>query len=613
MRISGRRPLPGLIALLLTIVASCDLGPLLLTDGELEAMYFFACNQADARIQDGSQVDLSLPLSVKLGRDAKAPVPAALELTLVDASGLESARLAFVPASRAAAAPSAYAVSVESLEGWLPPVLLPGNLTGGYYSLTITARSESGSRLAGISFIILIGAGPPPRLGLVSYPAAQGAGQTAMFKLAVQPAAGTQPWVRWSVDGAVLAYGRVSDRMDRFLWTAPEDAGVHLVRAEYFPFEPPAMADFPAHAQAEFKVPVAPFQPEDKASADAFLRLDPVNALRSGAADADGQPYPEALGSSFGLALGPDSGLRSAGNPLENLADGPMFLALDLSPMPEARLSFGSGTYLSLYAADGTPVMELGLTEGVPWLRSGAKLASAASPVPAKALALAITLTPGPDSLLVAWQAGELSLGSATLPWKRNAESAIVGFALGGKPGLAAVYGSLRTGRGVYPAWFLAMRSRYGKRLLAADGFENPALSPTLAIGGMYRLADGLLYLEPGSALSVGVLPAGNGQDFELWWSLRRGLAELSLPLADGRRLSLSSAGVVRLGAAVAGTLQLQLDAPVVFAWQDGTLTLSSGNRSIIVAAMPARLIGLALTAVGGDTLVLDSLALGGL
>ncbi len=603
MRIKGSLALPLVVCSIILMLAACDLGNVLLSDSELESMYSIQCAQADTPVLDGSALELSLPIAIKLGRASQAPDAQALELVLLASDGSEAATLVFGTGKAARA--DAVFVPVDSLYTGLPPVLLPKDLAAGYYTLLLTVRRDDGSRLAGTRRLILIGAGQVPKLRVLAFPASQSAGQAALFKLAYQAEPGADPWVRWSVDGLVLSFGPVSARADRLLWKAPAEAGVHLISADYFPFQPPAESDIPAFARAEFKVPVT-----DAAAVQSmgFSLLDTASMFANGTVSAFGRPYPEALGASYGVALEEDSTLKLPLASMPDLASGSMFVAVELAPLPSMgdTPSFGSGLYLSLLAADGRTIANLGMEDGIPYLEANGETAYASDAAPAKAGMLAVSLKARPETLEIVWHAGDVFLGTATIPWTdAQAQPAVA--QLGG---LAAVYGRIGTGLSAYPAWRVSMHRRYGDKLLAADGFENAELAPAFGAVGSYRLADGMAYLDPGSFLSVGPLPLGATSGLEIMWTAQRGSLKLSLVLANGKRLVVSDSGFVAIDGTRAASLSITPGLPVQLQWLDGQLRLQSGTSSVeIPCPVYAGGSAIVFAADGSDRLVLDSLA----
>ena len=81
--------------------------------------------------------------------------------------------------------------------------------------------------------------------GINSYPPTIMPGREGRIAASFLHPEGTDPYVRWSGDGAVLASGRLSEGLAELAWTAPRSEGVYTVQVELFPVPPAAGADFP--------------------------------------------------------------------------------------------------------------------------------------------------------------------------------------------------------------------------------------------------------------------------------------------------------------------------------------------------------------------------------
>jgi hypothetical protein len=122
-------------------------------------------------------------------------------------------------------------------------LILP-ELDSGLYTIKFSVRSEDGAvEEKQLSFFYV--SGQYDILGISSYPPTITAGyETVLAGEFVYPA-GSDPYLRWTQDGKVLARGRVSAARDRIAWSAPEEEGVYSIKVELFPFPPPAGTDFP--------------------------------------------------------------------------------------------------------------------------------------------------------------------------------------------------------------------------------------------------------------------------------------------------------------------------------------------------------------------------------
>jgi hypothetical protein len=122
-------------------------------------------------------------------------------------------------------------------------IALP-ELQTGRYRLTLQVSGEDGVLAEKqISFFYL--AGQYGIAGVSSYPPTVQPGKEAVITAQLLYPAGSDPYLRWSSGGSVLAKGLVSRGLDRISLTAPKEEGVRTIEVELFPVAPAAGEDFP--------------------------------------------------------------------------------------------------------------------------------------------------------------------------------------------------------------------------------------------------------------------------------------------------------------------------------------------------------------------------------
>ncbi|MEE9308324.1 MAG: hypothetical protein V3V57_12450 [Spirochaetia bacterium] len=121
-------------------------------------------------------------------------------------------------------------------------LLLP-DLETGQYTIEFTVHSEEGViEKEHLSFFYI--AGQYDILGITSFPPTVMAGHESVIEADLLYPAGSNPYIRWTQDGTILATGPVSEGFQSITWPAPEEEGVYSIRVEMFPVPPPAGGDF---------------------------------------------------------------------------------------------------------------------------------------------------------------------------------------------------------------------------------------------------------------------------------------------------------------------------------------------------------------------------------
>lgn len=537
-----------ILAIAALCFASCDLGPTILSNDELSALYELRLGGGDAALSrsasEGAQLqgDVLGPapvggeLYVKIVARPNAPDPARLELRLYDADGALNASRSLIDSSFRGQSPDGAAL-VNDILGELPALVLPPDLQEGYYRVVAEGFDDAGAPLFTMDGPALVYRGPRLNLGLIARPGTATLGGAVLLKAQGLSDAPASLWIRWLFDGRPVAEGYAADGADRLVWRVASLPNVHRVSAEAFPFQPPAGLRVGPYAAAALSVPVAAAASEAPAW-DAGLsyltraRFDGAPSFESAlppGAVLSGRAYPEeAPDRGFGYALGPGASL-SVPSPEGR---GVRSYYLTLSPLGEAGANGGSRPILSRASSDGGS-WAVGLENGFLSLSVGeAKLVSKRG-LPAGKSQLAVRMTPDARGSLV-----EAFIdGVAVAALRDGAAPSAAGAVRVSYPALYHDYAELE---GPLPIFRSAMAARYGLEFVAAFSADEGSLPESFAPRGAHRLEGASLYLESGSALAVGGSAEGVARFAA---TIASGSWSLRLPIAEGRFIRLAADG----------------------------------------------------------------------
>ncbi|MBA7513971.1 hypothetical protein ES705_05989 [subsurface metagenome] len=116
-------------------------------------------------------------------------------------------------------------------------LLLP-ELETGHYILKFTAASQTGSSSERtVNFFYVEGS--YRILGITSYPPIILPQTYTMLKAELSIPDDSNPYIRWSQDGNLIAQGSLAQGLDKINWPAPNNEGIYTILVELFPFAPP--------------------------------------------------------------------------------------------------------------------------------------------------------------------------------------------------------------------------------------------------------------------------------------------------------------------------------------------------------------------------------------
>ncbi len=523
----------ALLAALLS--AACDDGIGLLTMDERQALYRAEASAKGGALpvsaaNPGAILDPSEGIRISFEALRGSEEPAELAVTLRAGSGPSSVSVLYRTGPSASGAdpgdsapPEVRVASLASFSGVLE---VPPEFPEGYCELIVDARSSRSESLSHTEIGLFLARSPLPSPSILAYPANPAPGSRVLLVADLTGYEGRDPWLRWTVDGAVRAEGPVSEGRDKLLWPAPQAGSAATVGLALYPASPPpgTAYSFPPPRAASAGLLVAPGTPE---SADEFSRTERFRALfrmedtpdyagvPGGAASFLGNPRLDVHPGGFGLALGGDAGagIRAQSQllPVRESRLQPCTILARLVPSKSP-----GGLLFRAETVPPGPSLEIILSEGRPAaiLKAGERygeLRSEAPLVPSRPVLLGVTLRPEGPSLRVSFfldgapaGGGIFNFGAAG--WSGEGATTVAG--PDGYPGLydeVGVWAFDELGRpGGYPAFRYASLKSLGSSLIFAEGFEGAYGSSLVLEGGASVEIGSGLRLPPGGAARFG-------------------------------------------------------------------------------------------------------------
>jgi hypothetical protein len=421
-------------------------------------------------------------------------------------------------------------------------VALPSGLAAGLYRLDfILYSSGEVVQKKSSSFFVASDAEGWKITGIKSFPPVITAAATVMLKAELLVPSGSNPYLRWSWKGKVIARGTESAGLGQILWTAPSDEGVYTILLEMFPSAPAAGTDFPFTSSLSLSTDIfvsgskvlgtGDLAPE--ASYYSLLHLQ-ANLADAGAgarrsartnAVAVGSPEVVTLDNSFGYRLDGTTGISipwfalpgdSSGLKPFTISMGITFDDIAKAAAIVTAATSDSSILLTIVMNQHTAAPEAGISVNagpaviIPW--SGAALS------PRQRYLISLSIVPQGSRLSAQWFLDGEQVSSATVnvsvPTVKQEGAVVIGGASGfsGIVDEFGVYYQEPAGRpstdpGLYAT---AQAVRWGSGLVFADGFDGVYLSSGFSVEGQGNLDAGVLSLPAGSWLTLpGVRPGG--------------------------------------------------------------------------------------------------------
>ena len=422
-----------------------------------------------------------------------------------------------------------YSREGERLGGWNLPAdgdpaqLETQNLAPGYYQLTIRALGSSGRDLEERELPFFISDGVTRIRGISAYPSAALPKEGMVFFADLDIAPGSDPYLRWSAAGRPIGAGTVSEGMRLVSWKVPESEGVYPVTVELFPFPPPGTRGFAFQAADQFRI-------------EAFVSTDPREArgefgpaaeypllfhFRGSFASAGsltvaeprqtGEPQLAVESGTFGYRFGSGDELVYRVPALLALRDGAAATTLQLKGIFD-----GTGTVFALDTPRGERYLALERVDTGFLLRFGETVTELSLPgeLLNQPRYLAVRFTRRPVGYALAWFLdGEFRAGRMLTMLPPAASEASV---LHIGPDFSGLLDEIGVHRGDDPGIFaFAMRERYGRLLILAEGFdagEGSRLSDRTEVALRRDPDNSRLILPPGAEAGI-ALPLDDYSD----------------------------------------------------------------------------------------------------
>ena len=529
------------------LASSCDDGIGLLTSDERQSLYRAEASSAGSSATascyaQGAILDPSKGVRVRFETLKGSEEPVELSVILKDASGDSSASFLFLTEKSSSSA--AGALMVPDLVSFSYALDVPTSFPDGYCVLSVEARSARSEPLyrSDIGLFLARGSLPPP--AILAYPANPSPGSRVLLVADLEGYAGRDPYLRWTVDGAVRAEGAASEGRDKLLWPAPSAGSAAAVNLAVYPVPPPpgVAYSFPAPRNASTSLLVATASAlalDEFRDPERFLALfrmeDSPNYAGKipGTGSFIGKPELDVHAGGFGLTLGAKnaSGIR-ADTVLLPLRDGKLLPFSILARFVPDKAASG---ILFRAASDASgPALEVSLEEGRPALivraqeRSAQAVASSSLSGGASCL-LAVSVIPEGPGLYVSFHVDGKPCGSARLPLGASGWTASGGTRIAGTDGCPGLYDEVGVWAfdaegepSAYPAFLFASRREYSSTLLMAEEFDGAGPTEYVPSGSASVSTLEGLALPPGAGAAFDarlgspfqadiVLSSGNG------------------------------------------------------------------------------------------------------
>ncbi len=419
------------------------------------------------------------------------------------------------------------------------PITLPPDLPVGQYRMdyVLYSAGEVAQKKSASFFVVKDGW----RIaGIKSFPPVITTTASVMLKAELDIPSGSDPYLRWSWKGKVLARGTLSKGFGQILWVAPSDQGVYTITLELFPSSPPSDSDFTFMSSLMLSTDIfvtggKALEGNDLFPESSYLTLLHLQAYltdvgtgakKAGkpAAVAIGTPQIVSLEDGFGYKLDGSSGIQVPwlALPIDNGVVKPFTVNLGVSFEDLA----GARSILNASASDGTfsLVITMDPATGAPQaLITAGGAAALAIPWAGPALAqnqrylLSLSIVPLSNGLTAQWFLDEIQVSAMSASYKLSVGNQNGTITIGGPKGFKGTVDEF----GIYyrdtsnrpspdPDLYLRAQSvKYGNSLLLADGFDGLSLSHGLMLEGNAVESAGSVSLSAGTGLDLPSLSPG--------------------------------------------------------------------------------------------------------
>ncbi len=128
------------------------------------------------------------------------------------------------------------------------------SLDSGFYTMTVEAGGGTGGMALPLTVPFFVSPGSSVIQTLSAYPPAAKPGEGMLFFADVALSGYDYPYLRWSAGGRVISSGLVEAGASLISWQVPEIEGVYPVLAELFPYAPDKGSEFDFTAVERFRI-----------------------------------------------------------------------------------------------------------------------------------------------------------------------------------------------------------------------------------------------------------------------------------------------------------------------------------------------------------------------
>ena len=412
------------------------------------------------------------------------------------------------------------------------PVTLPSDLPSGMYRLDLVLYS-AGEVVQKKSSSFFVAADGWKITGIKSFPPVITTTASVMLKAELAVPTGTDPYLRWSWKGKVLAKGTLANGFGQILWVAPSDQGVYTITLELFPSSPAPGTDFAFTSTLLLSTDIFVTGGRTSASDDlgpdtsylSLLHLQ-ANLADSGfgakkagktQAVAVGTPQVVPLEEGFGYKLDGSSGIQVPwlALPVDGGALRPFTISVGVTFEDLAH----AGSLVTASSTDGAFTLSLAMNPSnhTPQATIGAGPSAVVIPwagpplVQGQRYLLSLSVVPQGGTLTTQWflDGNQVSTSSSNAAFSVPRSDGTI--TVGGQNGFKGVvdeFGVFFRDAQERPSpdpglYFRAMAVAHGKDLVLADGFDGLFVSTGYSLEGGGSLAAGSLTLPPGAVLDL--------------------------------------------------------------------------------------------------------------
>ena len=195
------------------------------------------------------------------------------------------------------------------------------DLDDGTYSLNIRVKESDGTVVGDQNVLFFFTAGEYAIQQVTTYPTTIEPDSDILIFADYTYPGGADPFVRWSFEDEIIAYGPLSELGSVLQWHVPDKAGIYTLTAELYPFTPlTGEYDFPAPLKMKGSVftvnalepSISEFSPESMYSVLYHFRGNFGNHgfRKDPGVDVIGEPSLEVQNGMFGYRFQGDSGLE---------------------------------------------------------------------------------------------------------------------------------------------------------------------------------------------------------------------------------------------------------------------------------------------------------------